>query len=137
MKRVSGILAGVAALCGSVAVMAADVSPETVAGATTVDTAKAKELFDSGVVFVDVRSDKDWAGGRIPDAVHIEQKKAFNEESLGAAVKKTDPVVIYCNGHSCMRSSETSAQAASWGFKSVYYYRDGYPAWKAAGYPTE
>jgi len=137
MKRVSGFLAGMAALCGSVAVMAADVSPEVVAGATTVDSAKAKELFDSGVVFVDVRSDKDWTAGRIPDAVHIELKKVFSEETLGAEVKKGDPVVLYCNGHSCMRSSKASAQAASWGFQTVYYYRDGFPAWKAAGYPTE
>ena len=137
MKLVSGFVAGIAALCGSVAVMAADVSPETVTGATTVDSAKAKELFDSGAVFVDVRSDKDWAGGRIPDAVHIELKKAYNEESLGAAAKKTDPVVVYCNGHSCLRSAKASEQAVSWGFTSIYYYRDGYPAWKAAGYPTE
>lgn len=137
MKRVSRFLAGVTALCGSVAVMAADVSPETVAGATSVDTPKAKELFDSGVVFVDVRSDKDWAAGRIPDAVHIELKKVYNEAALGAEVKKTDPVVIYCNGESCMRSSKASAQAVSWGYQSVYYYRDGFPAWKAAGYPVE
>lgn len=137
MKRVSGFLIGMAVLCGSVVVNAANVSPETVEGVTTVDTAKAKELFDSGVVFVDVRSDKDWAAGRIPDAVHIELKKVYNEETLGAEVKKTDPVVIYCNGHSCMRSSKASAQAASWGYQTVYYYRDGFPAWKAAGYPVE
>jgi rhodanese-related sulfurtransferase len=136
MKRIIGLVAGVMALFGSVAVLAAE-SPTTVDGATTVDAAKAKELFDSGVLFVDVRSDKDWAAGRIPDAVHIELKKAFNEQSFGAEAKKGEPVVIYCNGHSCMRSSKASAQAVSWGYGQVYYFRDGFPSWKAAGYPVE
>lgn len=136
MKRMMGLLVGVLALSGSMTVMAAE-SPENVAGATTVDAAKAKALFDSGVLFVDVRSDKDWAAGRIPDAVHIELKKVFNEQSLGAEVKKDDPVVLYCNGHSCMRSSKAAANAVSWGFSKVHYFRDGFPAWKAAGYPVE
>lgn len=39
MKKVNVVLAGAAALFASVAVMAADVSPEAVPGATTVDTA--------------------------------------------------------------------------------------------------
>ena len=113
------------------------VSPETVAGATTVDVAKAKELFDKGVIFVDVRKDKDWAAGRIPDAVHIELKKVLSEATLGKEVKKDQPLVIYCNGASCMRSSKASAKAVGWGYKKVYYFRHGIPAWKAAGYPTE
>jgi rhodanese-related sulfurtransferase len=137
MKRVSGFLIGMAALCGSVVVSAGEVSPTAVDGAVSVDAAKAKALFDSGVVFIDVRSDKDWAAGRIPDAVHIELKKKFNEEAMAAEVKKGDQVVIYCNGESCMRSSKASAQAVSWGFTGVHYFRDGFPAWKAAGYPVE
>lgn len=118
-------------------VIAENVSPMTVEGTTTVDTAKAKALFDEGVLFVDVRSDKDWSAGRIPDAVHIELKKVFSEETLSKELKKTEPVIIYCNGESCLRSSDASGQAVGWGFTKVYYYRDGFPAWKAAGYPTE
>lgn len=113
------------------------VSPTSVDGATTVDATKAKELFDQGVVFVDVRKDKDWEAGRIPDAVHIELKQVFSEGSLGGVVAKDQPVVLYCNGPSCMRSSKASEQAVGWGFAKVYYFRDGYPAWKGAGYPVE
>jgi rhodanese-related sulfurtransferase len=137
MKKVSGLMIGLVALCGSAMVSAGDVSPMTVDGATSVDAAGAKALFDSGVVFVDVRSDKDWAAGRIPDAVHIELKKQFNEQALSGAAGKGDKVVIYCNGESCMRSSKASAQAVSWGFTGVHYFRDGFPAWKEAGYPVE
>jgi len=113
------------------------VSPETVNGATTVDAAKAKSLFDKGVIFLDVRKDKDWAAGRVPDAIHIELKKKLNADSMSKQIKKDQQVVIYCNGSKCMRSSKASAKAVGWGFTKVFYFRDGFPAWKAAGYPVE
>jgi len=113
------------------------VSPENVDGATTVDAAKAKALFDKGILFIDVRSDKDWGAGRVPDAVHIELKKQYNEASLAKEVKKDQEVVIYCNGPKCLRSSKAAKQAVGWGYSKVYYFREGYPAWKAAGYPVE
>ena len=138
MKRFLLPLIGFIGLSFSAATMAGDkVSPETVKGATTVNAAQAKGMFDKGTVFVDVRSDKDWAAGRIPDAVHLELKKVFNEASLVAVVKKDQDVVFYCNGHSCLRSSEASEQAVGWGFTKVHYFRDGVPAWKDAGYPVE
>jgi rhodanese-related sulfurtransferase len=117
--------------------MAKEESPETVDGATTIDVAKAKALFDDGVLFIDVRKDKDWAAGRIPDAEHLELKSVFTEESLSQHAKKDDPVVLYCNGSSCLRSSVASEKAVGWGFKNVYYFRLGFPEWKAAGYPAE
>ena len=112
-------------------------SPLTVEGATTVDTAKARALFDQEVAFVDARKDSDWEAGRIPGAIHLDVKKALDERSLEDEVKKDEPVVFYCNGHNCLRSSHASAKAVAWGWKKVYYYRDGFPAWKAAGNPVE
>lgn len=138
MKRFVSVVASMLfASLMSASAVAEEVSPMTVPGATTVDAAKAKELFDQGVIFVDVRSDKDWAAGRIPDAVHIELKQDYNEGSLSAETGKGDPVVFYCNGESCLRSSDAAKMAVDWGFTNVYYFRDGFPAWKGAGYPVE
>jgi len=119
--------------------MAADayVSPEAVPGAITIDTAKAKALFDHGVVFVDVRNDADWAAGRIPGAIHLELKHVFSAETLGAVVAKDQDVIVYCNGTQCPRSSDAAIKAVAWGFTRVYYYRLGFPNWQAAGYPAE
>ncbi len=125
------------ALTVAPAAQAEKVSPESVPGVTTVDGAKAKALFDKGVPFIDVRNDKDFNGGRIPGAVHLDLNKNFTADSLGKHVKKDQEVVIYCNGPSCLRSSEGSAKAKSWGYSKVYYYRLGFPDWKAAGYPVE
>lgn len=139
MKRLIYVL-GMIATVGLVNVgiaSASSTSPTEVVGATTIEAGTAKELFDKRTAFVDVRSDADWDAGRIPGAHHLELKKAFSEESLGKVAGKNDEVVIYCNGPSCLRSSEASAKAAGWGFSKVFYFRDGFPAWESAGYPIE
>ncbi len=115
----------------------AGVSPQTIAGAITVDTTKAKQLFDQGVLFVDVRRDSDWDNGRVPDAAHLELKKVFSKESLSEEAGVNEPIVIYCNGEKCMRSSKATTLAIEWGFKKIYFFRDGFPAWKQASFPVE
>ena len=117
---------------------ASAVSPTSIDGATTVTAEEAKKLFDSEVLFVDVRKDSDWDAGRIPGAVHLDNKKGvFSEDSLSAEIGKDEKVVIYCNGPKCMRSSKGCTSAVAWGFTNVYYFRGGFPEWKAAGYPVE
>ena len=121
----------------TVAYAASEVSPMVVEGAKTVSASEAKALFDEGIAFVDVRKNSDWEAGRIPDAIHIELKKVYSAETLGAEVGKDEKVVIYCNGEKCMRSSQAAQKAVEWGFSQVFYFRDGFPAWKAAGYAVE
>lgn len=137
-KFTSNLLAVVLGLAFVLSAQAAGkVSPMNVDGAKSVNAAEAKALFDKGSIFLDVRSDKDWAAGRVPDAIHIELKKKFNEASMAKEIKKNDAVVVYCNGESCLRSSKAAAMAVGWGYSKVYYFRDGFPAWKSAGYPVE
>ncbi|HID00736.1 MAG TPA: rhodanese-like domain-containing protein [Piscirickettsiaceae bacterium] len=112
-------------------------SPEQVPGAVTVSTEHAKRLFVQGVKFVDIRSYSDWDAGRIPLAYHIELKKEFTPERLASVVDKHEPVVFYCNSLACHRSAKASKKAVLWGYKKVYYYREGYPAWKKAMNPIE
>jgi TolB-like protein/class 3 adenylate cyclase/rhodanese-related sulfurtransferase len=114
----------------------AKVSPTEVEGAVTVSPAMAKALLDRGARFVDVRSDAGWNLGHIPGAVHLELKKVFGEATLSAVVGKDQEVVIHCAGPKCLRSAKACAKAVSWGFEKVYYFRDGFPGWKAAGYPV-
>ena len=113
------------------------ISPDTVPGAITIDTAQAKSLFDNGAIFIDVRNDADWEAGRIPGAVHLELDKVFTAASLRAVARPDQEVVMYCNGTKCPRSSQATASAVSWEFTRVFYYRLGFPDWQAAGYPVE
>jgi rhodanese-related sulfurtransferase len=112
-------------------------APEVVAGARTVTVEEVKELFDAGVVIVDVRSPRLHARRHIPGAIHLDLKDVFDEESLAAVAKKDEPLVIYCSGAKCSRSSRASADAVSWGYKEVLYFRGGIVDWRDAGYPVE
>jgi len=112
-------------------------APKSVPGATTVHAAGAKNLFDKGVPFVDVRGDEDYKDGHIKGAIHLELKGVLSYESLSAKIKKDQEVVFYCNGPKCGLSSHACEKAVGWGFTKVYYYYDGFPDWKSKGYPVE
>lgn len=123
-------------------------SPESVKGATTVDAAKAQELWKQRAWFIDPRKSEQYEAGRIPGALNIEYdpdaKQAtglgdqlLTEVSLAAEVPKNEAVVFYCNAEACDRSSWAAALAVEWGWEKVYYFRLGYPAWTKAGYAVE
>ena len=113
------------------------VSPLTIEGAQTIDAATAKALFESGALFIDVRLAKDWEAGHIPGAEHLELYEQFLRKNLRALVAPDEPIVFYCNGPKCMRSARAASMAVIWGYRQVYYFRGGYPAWQAAGFPIE
>jgi rhodanese-related sulfurtransferase len=114
-----------------------DATPLTVDGATTVDAKAAKALFDAEAAFVDLRKQNVWNTGRVPGAIWLDFKQAFNKEALTAEVGLDESVVFYCSGVRCPRSAKAAEKALAWGYGKVYYFRDGFPAWQSAGYPVE
>lgn len=112
-------------------------APDSVEGATTISAEQAKALYDQGLVFIDVRNPRLYARRHIPGGHHLDLMNSFTKESLEAVVGYEEPLVIYCSGVKCSRSSRSTAFAVSWGFKRVHYFRGGIVDWKKAGYPVE
>ncbi len=112
-------------------------SPRFVTGAITIKLSQAKQFFDDGAVFIDVRNPRFYASGHIPRAHHLDFKYNYDEAKLLAVADKSRPIVIYCSGVKCSRSSRASTKAVSWGYKTVYYFRGGITEWKQAGYPID
>ncbi len=119
----------------------AEKAPMTVDGATTVDVKQAEALFNEGAAFVDPRGKTDFDRGHIPGSFHLDvagKSTVLTAESLEKAIGGKDvKVVFYCNGINCMRSPQACEKAVSWGFKNVFFFRAGFPAWKDAGLPVE
>lgn len=138
MKLVHTFAAALAAFSISTSAMA-DVgeTPEQIDGATTINSEEALQKFDEGVVFIDVRSTSDFEAGRIPDAVHLDVHEGLTEAALAEDAALDDEIVFYCNGLRCQRSWRATEKALEWGYTDVQYYREGFPAWDAAGYPVE
>jgi len=111
-------------------------SPEHVEGSITISVEQAKALYDKGTVFIDVRNPRLYAGSHIVGAHHLDLKNGFTEDAVAALVKRDEPVIIYCSGVKCSRSYRASAEAVSWGFKKVHYFRGGIVDWEDAGYPV-
>ena len=112
-------------------------SPEAVDGAVTVSVQQAKQLYDQGVLFLDVRSPRLYAKSHIQGTYHLDLKNNFNEEKLATVANKDQSLVIYCSGVKCSRSYRASEKAVEWGYTKVYYFRSGMADWKKAGYPIE
>lgn len=94
----------------------------------------AKQLYDSGAVFVDTRSDLEQYFGVIKDSVEI-SKSEVNEKASDLIPDKERAVVTYCV--SGVRANVTAENLIKQGYKNVYVIDDaGYFDWKKAGYPT-
>ena len=108
-----------------------------VKGATTIDTETAKTLHERGVPFIDIWFA--WTQNHIVGA-HFQDVWTYeiNDASLPEVAGKNQEIVIYSSRSGENRwTPEAVARAVSWGYKKIYFYRDGLDAWKAAGYEVE
>jgi len=127
--------------------VAVEDTPMAIPGGTYVTADKAKEQFDKGAIFVDARVATEYADKHIKGASNIVYKEEFPkvaQTGSGDAFDATKlpgdkgkAMVFYCNGTPCWKGYKAAAAAIQGGYKNVYWFRDGVPAWVASGYPTE
>lgn len=88
----------------------------------------AKDAF----TLIDVREDAEWAGGRIPGAVHI--SRGVLERDIERTVPDPDAeIVVYCQGGG--RSALAADSLQRMGYGRVYSLQGGFKAWLDAGNP--
>lgn len=105
-------------------------------GYRNVDTTEATRLINDGAAVFDVRSESEYAGGHLVDAVNIpvsQLKSRIEKDAL--SVGKQDPMLVYCASGS--RSARACAQLARAGYEKVHNLSGGIMAWQNAGLPLE
>jgi rhodanese-related sulfurtransferase len=143
MRKLSFLFPLIVTLTTSTVAIAGYDAPKEIEGATTIDVSLARELHDRGVPFVDVRNadGDEWTPGydmgHIAGAVNLPLRGAFTEAALSEVVSKDQEVVIYCEAIDCFLTSIACKKAVGWQFEKVYYFRDGYKAWKRLAHPIE
>ncbi|WP_424931037.1 PQQ-dependent catabolism-associated CXXCW motif protein [Amaricoccus macauensis] len=134
--------------------------PDTLAGATVIDTDAAYALWRTGrVAFIDAlprppkpelpegtiyrEKPRDtipgalWLAnvgyGEIPEAMH-----QYFREGLGEATEGDlgAPVVLFCQAD-CWMSWNAAKRAVEYGYSNVFWFPEGTDGWLAAGHPTE
>jgi PQQ-dependent catabolism-associated CXXCW motif protein len=135
--------------------------PASVAGGQAIATDEAQRLWrDKQAVFVDVLPAPRRPEGLRPDALWkplprrdipgslwlpdigrgalSDGLEAYFRAGLARATggDKAAPVVFYCLAD-CWMSWNATKRAASYGYRRLYWYRDGTTGWEAASLPTE
>ncbi|MFP5512715.1 MAG: MBL fold metallo-hydrolase [Alphaproteobacteria bacterium] len=87
---------------------------------------------DKTLIILDVRSDEEWAGGRVPAARHAYLPHL--EEHLGE-LDPDKPVATYCG--TGYRASIAASLLKRYGFRDVINVPGSWTAWKAAKLPVE
>lgn len=90
-------------------------------------------LRDGVVTVLDVRPEDEYALGHLPGALNIPLGKL--EHRLGELPADRE-VIAYCRGPYCVLSFEAVAALRARGYL-VRRLEDGYPEWRAAGFPIE
>ena len=97
---------------------------------------QAKNLFDSGILFLDARDDAYYIAGHIQGAL----KNAFLMElifSIEAIQEKNAPLVVYCGDPGCGDSEDLAYDLQDSGFNKLYVFKGGWLEWSKAEYPSE
>lgn len=101
-------------------------------GSSSVGTADAVRLANSGALLVDVRDSKDYEAGHIIEARHIPAAEiASRAESLKKFKEK--PVLVYCDGGFTSAGAARALRAS--GFNKVVTLSGGLHSWRQENLP--
>ena len=99
-----------------------------------VGTLQATQLINrNNAVLLDVRDAKEFAGGHLPNALHIPLSELGSRGSELAKLTSR-PVIAYCERG--QRSRAAGSALAKLGFTDIYQLTGGFRAWKDAGLPV-
>lgn len=120
------------------AMAAKPVAPQAVAGTTLVTTEDVVDLVSRApnLVIVDSRFREEFAKGHIEGAINLNGTEMKREDLARIAANLDVPLLFYCNGERCLRSSIAAQKAVEWGYRRVYWFRDGWQAWMEKHLPV-
>ncbi|MCO6411350.1 MAG: rhodanese-like domain-containing protein [Thiogranum sp.] len=113
-------------------------APESVPGAVTVTAEQVVELILSkpDLVIIDSRKKSEYMKGHIEGAVNLLNTALRQEDLEEACPDKSTPIVFYCNGVRCLRSSDALGKAIDWGYRNLFWFRGGWKEWKDKRLPV-
>ena len=123
-------------------------TPTFLPGATVISADKVAELIKSGVTCLDVRTEAEYktrhiSGAKfLPYAEHSKKEVGFDRSldkfALADTVKdKNAPIIFSCNGEECWKSYKAATWALVDGYKTVYWFRGGFPEWRNRRFPLD
>lgn len=111
--------------------------PEQIPGATNLSAEDVVEkiLSNPEMIVIDSRKNTEYVKGHIEGAVNILNTGMTQSNLAAVTSNKSVPLLFYCNGHRCMRSTDAVKKALSWGYQSVFWFRGGWKEWTTKRLP--
>lgn len=148
IKQALITLAGSGFLIATGGALAQETPTTAPAGVKIVEAKEVVELQKQGAVLVDTRKANEYSDATIKGAISVpyDPEKSAKDANFDPAQDKFDlakladknaQIVAFCNSGTCWKSYKAAVVLAKNGYKNVYWYRNGFPDWKARKLPTE
>lgn len=110
---------------------------EAKGGLVAVSLAHIKKLMadKADFVLIDSRPERPFGQGTIPGAINISDSK-FDKMTDQLPADKNKALIFFCGGLKCDLSSKSAVKAKALGYKNVFVFPAGYPAWQEAHSPA-
>ncbi len=112
-------------------------APADIPGTSRVAAEQVVELIQKTptLVIVDARRPAEHAKGHIEGAHNLLDNDMTPTALAAIAPDHNTPLLFYCNGERCLRSSNAASKAVAWGYRRVYWFRGGWEEWLDKGLP--
>ena len=104
-----------------------------------VSLAEAQRLFETGgALFVDARSQADFAAGHIRGGVNLPWQQVDEHfAQVAEQLDSADWIIAYCDGQACELSHLLAGFLRQMGYSRVRVLHNGLTVWRQAGLPVE
>ncbi len=108
-------------------------------GISLINTDEAWKFHQEGAhLFLDARSEKDFAKGHIPGAFSVPHALAHEYlAGLQGILTPEQPVVAYCSGADCDESLLLAIELKRMGMTNIVLYAGGFQKWRERNLPVE
>jgi rhodanese-related sulfurtransferase len=138
MKKAHVFLFGVLLGCSLSAFAEQPIVQAEIPGVTRVSAEQVVDMINRlpQLVVIDSRRKNEFAEGHIEGAINITDTEMTPAKLNRVAPRQDMPLLFYCNGERCRRSSIAAKLALKWGYRNVYWFRGGWQEWSAKYLPV-
>ena len=112
-------------------------APESLPGVVRVDAEQTVELMVNmpNLLVIDSRKENEYLKGHIQGSINILDTEMTRGMLRRYAPYRSTPLLFYCDGEQCLRSSRAATKTLDWGYRSIYWFRGGWKEWVEKGMP--
>ncbi len=113
-------------------------APENIEGTVIVTAEEAIDLIleNPDLIVIDARKKTEFVKGHIEGAINMLNTKMKREDLEKVSPDKSGPILFYCNGTRCKRSTDAIRKAKKWDYTNLIWFRGGWKEWTEKRLPV-